>query len=256
MILIAIIVITFFHKKFSHMRKNVIVCIAFVFFFTVSVLFPKLLLSSMNITLNLNQSFGAAHFLMMGINPRNHGYYDSDDVYFSMSFPTQKARNQADMQVFFERLQDYGVTGYLNVLHDKIANTYNDGTFAWAAEGNFWMAMYPEQNNFISPFLRSFYYENGSRYAVWCTWAQFLWLATLLFALFSVLDKQQSKSLAVLQVTLCGLFAFEMLFEVRARYIYTCIPLYIVLAVIGLHNLYRFIVFHLKRPSKNTSTEV
>ena len=256
LIFIAIVIITFFHSKFSDLCKNSVVCIIFILSFFVSLLFPKFLLSTMGITLDSNQSFGSAHFLMMGVNPRTHGYYASEDIDFSSSFSNKGDRNRANLQIFLQRMKNYGFAGYLNVLHDKTAYTYNDGTFAWSVEGNFWDTIYPMENNFISPAIRSFYYTDGSNYSIWCTWAQFLWLATLLFSSFSVLSKQHSKSLSVLQLTLCGLFIFEMLFEVRARYIYTCAPLFIVLAVIGLRNIYQFIQLRLKHISNNLFIEV
>lgn len=256
LIFIAIVIITFFHSKFSDLCKNSVVCIIFILSFFVSLLFPKFLLSPMGITLDSNQSFGSAHFLMMGVNPRTHGYYASEDIDFSSSFSNKGDRNRANLQIFLQRMKNYGFAGYLNVLHDKTAYTYNDGTFAWSVEGNFWDTIYPMENNFISPAIRSFYYTDGSNYSIWCTWAQFLWLATLLFSSFSVLSKQHSKPLSVLQLTLCGLFIFEMLFEVRARYIYTCAPLFIVLAVIGLRNIYQFIQLRLKHISNNLFIEV
>ena len=256
LIFIAIVIITLIHSNFTALYKKRVSCFILILSLFVSLHFPKFLLSPMGISFNSDLSFGSAHFLMLGANPRTHGYYAEEDFNFSASFPTREERNHADLQSFLQRMKDYGLTGYLNVLHDKTTFAYNDGTFAWNVEGNFWDTIYPEKNNFISPAMRSFYYEDGSNYALWCTWAQFLWLATLLFAAFSALNKQHSKSLSVLQLTLCGLFLFEMLFEVRARYIYTCVPLFIVLAIVGLHNIYQFILLHSKHLSKNLLDEV
>lgn len=248
LIFIAIVLITFFHSHFPLHRVKLISGILLLLSLAASMAFPKLLSVSMGITVDSDKSFGPAHFLMMGINPETHGYYAGDDVVFSQSFPTKSERNHADMTVFFQRLKDYGLHGYLQVLRDKIAYNFNDGTFAWCCEGNFWDEIYPVKNNLLSPKIRSIYYEDGNFYSAWCTWAQFLWMAVLLFSAFS-LGNRRSKTLSILQLTICGLFLFEMLFEARARYIYTCVPLFIVLAIIGLQTMYHFICRLLKKSS-------
>lgn len=69
-------------------------------------------MSPMGITLDSNQSFGSAHFLMMGVNPRTHGYYASEDIDFSSSFSNKGDRNRANLQIFLQRMKNYGFAGY------------------------------------------------------------------------------------------------------------------------------------------------
>ena len=44
----------------------------------------------------------------------------------------------------------------------------------------------------------------------------------------------------VLYLSLLGLFLFEMLFEARARYLYTYVPLFIMIGTMGIYDLSNF----------------
>lgn len=64
------------------------------------------------------------------------------------------------------------------------------------------------------------------------------WLGLLFFSVFSIFDKSAYKNkVLVLQLSLFGLFLFELLFEARARYIYTYAPIYLILAMVGINSL-------------------
>ena len=58
-------------------------------------------------------------------------------------------------------------------------------------------------------------------------------------SLFSNFNHKHAKILNILWLTWIGLTVFELLFEVRARYLYTNIPLFCVLAAVGIENVRR-----------------
>lgn len=57
--------------------------------------------------------------------------------------------------------------------------------------------------------------------------------------LFSSFNHKHAKTLNILWLTWIGLTVFELLFEVRARYLYTNVPLFCVLAAVGIENIRR-----------------
>ena len=195
-----------------------------------------------HLNLDPEAKIGAAHFLMMGVNPDTYGSYSAEDVLFSASYPTKSERDSADFARYTQRMQTYGPGGYLGLLQAKTACDFNDGTFGWGIEGNFWRGVQNAKNTLVANVARSLYYDSGKHYNLWCTLAQFLWLGTLLCGAFSCLHNGRDDRLRVVQLTVSGLFLFEMLFETRARYLYTNVPLYIVLAVVGLREIYRLLI--------------
>lgn len=193
-------------------------------------------------SLNKNATYGATHFLMMGLNEKAQGAYSSEDVAYSRSFGTTQERTIANLRMAKHRLQQMGVGGLLRHLHNKLLITFGDGTFAWGQEGTFYKWIPENPNSKAAPLLKAIYYNNGRYYGYLSTMQQFVWLAILLLSLASAfLEKRlrPGKPLPVLWLTILGFVAYELLFEVRARYVYVFMPVFCVLASVGLGNILR-----------------
>ena len=121
--------------------------------------------------------------------------------------------------------------------------TFNDGTFAWGCEGTFYRHIPAAINSRMSVFLKSIYHRGGTRYNYFLTFEQIVWITVLLGAFISTFHKTEGskeKYICILWLAIIGLTLFEMLFEVRARYLYTHIPIYCILATLGIKNILEF----------------
>ncbi len=202
--------------------------------------------SSMNFYIDKNKTFNMQHFLMMGMNPDTMGVYSGEDVGFSMSFETADARDKANMDMALERIKNMGIVGVSKQLVRKTLTNYYDGTFCWGGEGSFFLNVLEEKNTPICSFARSLYYTRslyykGNYYAVWANFEQMIWLTVLLISIFSIFaDKSSDKE--VIMLAIIGLTLFELIFEARARYLYTYVPLYIVLAIYGVSFISRKVI--------------
>ncbi len=191
-----------------------------------------------------NRKLGFTHFLMMGANESTNGSFWEEDVLFSQSFSTPEERSEANLNVAKQRIQDRGI-GFLGHIQKKMLTTFNDGTFAWGQEGNFYLKIPDAINNKMSPFLRSIYYNSGVRYPYLSTLQHFVWIVILCFSFFSVFLKKDFKyksEISVLWITILGFVLYEILFEVRARYLYIFVPVFCVLAIIGIQSTFRFVL--------------
>ena len=203
--------------------------------------------------LNQNSQFGIPHFLMMGLNPDSRGIYSLTDVEFSASFADVQSRTAGNIQIAAERVSDYGFLGLLSLLGDKLMTNFNDDTFAWGAEGNFFAFLPADAAGGITGLIRSFYYPDGSHYNLWRTYAQFIWIAVLVCCFVGLLAgtthraKQKDgarRNLSsyfslVVSLALLMLIVFELVFEARARYLYSSVTLFIAMAVVGIRWLVR-----------------
>lgn len=63
-----------------------------------------------------------------------------------------------------------------------------------------------------------------------------IWLTTLLLSIFSVSDPKTSDK-NIIMLGIIGLTIFELIFEARARYLFTYVPLYIILAMYGFDHV-------------------
>ena len=117
---------------------------------------------------------------------------------------------------------------------------YSDGTFAWGMEGVFFYQLYDCPNNAAAPFMRSLFYRNGDNYMVFVTLEQFVWILVLLLCMCSSFSMVKGKrnELLLLMLSLIGLTIYLLLFEVRARYLYTYVPIFCILAASGKQQIH------------------
>lgn len=217
-----------------------------------SILFCFLLISqsihwvsgSIGLELDQERTFGLPHFLMMGLNEERNGVYLQEDVDFSNSFPTANARAFGNIKRFAKRLLEMGPIRLGKHLGRKVLAVFNDGTFAWSFEGEFYKEMPAGPNTPISHFLKSVYYNGGTWHPHFSTLAQSVWLLVLSLSFLSCFKKHpdtHAKALRILWLSIVGIFLFHLLFEARARYLYVFAPVFCLLASLGAKTLVQFV---------------
>lgn len=224
-------------KNYSFSKKLKNIFIGFMSIF-ISYSVVNVLIDNENITLNRELEISYIHFVKMGLNNITDGGYLSEDVQKSMAFGTSIERKEENIQKIKERLEEYGWIGLLRHQTKKTIVNYNDGTFAWGLEGNFYLGVHEGEGK-LKNWVISVYYESGSRYYIFKYITQGVWLVLLSFLPLNILIKREkmNNNIRVLFLSLIGLFIFESIFEARARYLYTYVPLFIVSAMLGLREL-------------------
>jgi len=228
------------HLCFATRRKAVL---GVVLMLTIMAVFSTLIgqiKADSSIEIDKERAFEFSHWMMMGVNPVSYGTYSDEDVQFSMGIATQEERRLRNLEVFVERMSDFTPLSYLNFLKTKLIILYHDGSFGWWKEGSFLVSVSDSPNWFLSPLLRNFYYATGDYYSYFLSWMQMLWMVILTlcpFAIFHNGNVRNNRTVTVIMLSVLGLTLFEMIFELRARYLYTMVPLYITLAVLGLHQI-------------------
>lgn len=235
-VLIAIAIIEMSTISSFSGRKTVLKKLVLVMLGILLAIIPvKLAFSEHDYVLREELRLGPMHFLAMGMNEKQMGIYSLDDVIFSESFETRKERDSADWELAKERIGDMGPVGLIKQFGRKLLTTFNDGSFMWAREGDFFRDIV-EKTDPVSRFIRSFYYPDGSRFKLFLTFEHAVWLSVLCCSLLAALSLRSRKS-SVIMLALLGFILYSMLFEVRARYIYIFAPLFLVLAGIGLSSI-------------------
>lgn len=200
----------------------------------------KAVLGMNKTTLDENQAMTMTHYFMMGLNEKTEGVYSQDDVIYSSSFDNKDARQKGNIEVIRQRYQEMGFSGYIIQLVKKNIANYNDGTFAWYREGNFFVEM-PEKNDLAATLLRRFYWwdQAGEKnmYQIFASIEQVVWFFILLCIVCCMAQGKKGNDVEnLIALTLIGVSLFLLLFECRARYLYIFSPLYLVLGGIGLNK--------------------
>lgn len=181
-----------------------------------------------------SKEFTPMHYAMMGLNYATGGTYDQYDVNFSAGAMSVKERNNNALKEIGNRISDMGVTGMAAHTVRKMLTNFNDGTFAWGREGEFYWNI-QEKNTGLANLLRSYYYDGGSNYEIFHTFSQAMWVVILCLILCIALpaEEKPERTTASVLAGILGIICFVMLFEARARYIYLYSPLFILAAAIG-----------------------
>lgn len=191
----------------------------------------------MGCTPDETKEFTPAHYLMMGLNYKTGGTYDQWDVNYSAAASSVEERNAIALAQIRYRVSSMGVKGLGVHFVRKLLTNFNDGTFAWGNEGEFYWNI-QEKKNSLSKVLRDYYYEEGSGYLVFQIVTQAVWILVLCLATGLILKKGGGENRTTAAVVLCilAIGCFVMLFEARARYLFLYVPLFIIAASLGLER--------------------
>lgn len=252
-VFIAIILIeTIDFAKIHELKESIINDTVAVIGVIVGLYIVKLGISTIHISIDRNMSFGIAHFFMMGMNPVDMGVWSGTDVDFSASFATYAERNAANLYQAFERIKSMQLPGLIEQFIGKTLTNYYNGTFSWGGEGIFFSEVFNVKPTLGSVFLRSLYYTGeyayiGKYYILWSNFEQMIWLTIIFLNIFSW-SAPKKKNICVIMLSILGLTLFELLFEARARYLFTYAPLYIILALYG----FQYIISRLELMKKSS----
>lgn len=218
----------------------------------------SLAVGSLGITWNKNARFGMTHFAMMGLNKETDGVFSQQDVNASIAEPNVDARKQMNLRVIRERLAAYGPAGLLRHEGKKTLVSFNDGTFAWTAEGHFFLmphhGSFGEKTNFFRSYIYpKGYYKGPNFYTVFCTVEQTLWLVCLAGIPLCLLARRAGQpagrhaaqgsdagartSWVIMIFTIGAMALFLMVFEARSRYLYLYSGYFVLVGVHGLQLL-------------------
>ncbi|MCR4590315.1 MAG: hypothetical protein K5668_05800 [Lachnospiraceae bacterium] len=224
------------------------------FFIISNVIFP-----SLKLELDKSKSFSFSHYLMMGLNPETDGVYSNEDTEFTNSIKDPSERRSENLRVAAERFNAYGIRGLAGHLKRKQLINFGDGSFSWGIDGNFFagpvLGDMPEvqADSALRPFILSFLETGGSHNDLFKSILQVFWLTVLFFGAAAeiIMIRKMGTGLfegnpafftmTTVLLSLTGLIFFELLFEAKARYLFTFLPVFLTAGVYGACSLYRLL---------------
>lgn len=184
------------------------------------------------------KQFTPIHYFMMGMNVESGGGYNQWDVNFSASAPDVSSRNSEDFKVAVNRIKDMGPKRFIAFMCQKALTNYNDGSFAWGNEGEFYWYL-QDRNSVFARLLRAWYYEDGFLYKWFIAFTQGIWFVCLCAMTLSLVAVKHTTDYRYTTVRLCvlAISLFLLVFEARARYLFLYSPLIYTAEAIGIQTL-------------------
>lgn len=222
--------------------KEVCILTASILFFSgINYITPIWIQHTFFFKLNPELRLSYPHYMMMGLNRESSGSFSGEDYLFSVSIPTLKEREQANWEMIQYRLNSFTREELSQFFINKLLWNFNDGTFAWAYEGNFFEVQF-NHDSFINDLYLETFHPDGDYYQLYRTVAQSIWLWILLGIPFLFWSRESAAGKkALLLISVSGLLVFLLIFEARARYLYLYSPVFLILSLCGYEGIYKSI---------------
>ena len=176
------------------------------------------------------------HWVMMGLNGLG-GYNDDDYQLITLQYPDKQARQRANIAEISRRVEEKGFDGMVDHLKNKLSFIYSEGTFG---------ACYKLDRAVVRPNgLHEYIIYLGSRFSLLGNYSLALFMMMLVLIAFAVFMgiKNKDTSAVMPAMSLIGVTIFLLIWEARSRYILNFLPLFILMAVFGIKQLF----YHNKR---------
>lgn len=230
-VLMAFIVMMIFSHKTNKIYKITLSMTLFI----ATVFTINLITDNMGYQLNKEKAFPMIHWLAMGHNESREGSYYPDDVAESLNITDKQERSVYKLKVLKERVINLGFPGIFWFYIRKNMATYNDGAFRQFIYG----IAFPDDEiptaSKIKKEVRSIFSVYGENYELYVKLLHSVWLILFLLATLSIFVVPKNTFNMVLYNVLTLLFVYQTLFEAGARYLYSYVPVYIMLAILGVH---------------------
>lgn len=183
-----------------------------------------------------DEAFPVAHYLMLGQNDRTYGSFAGEDWTFITSYDTKEEKVKYSLEGAKERFTARGIKGNIRFFSIKNMVNYDNATFSWAYEGEFFKDISSGTTG-LCKVLKSIYYPDGEHYKTYATICQGIWLIIILGCIGILWDKNKRQML-VPCMAIIGLTIFLLIFESRGRYLFLYTPVYVTIGCLGMKNIY------------------
>lgn len=166
------------------------------------------------------------HWIMMGLQGK--GTYSEEDLQYTMQFKSYEEKKVADRQKIVERLQNYNVLTFIEHLNEKIKFTWTDGTYYslpkirnGVIKENIWNQMILKDEKSIYKYI-----------------PQSMHIGMLILIFINICNtikkKDYDKEKMILILATLGILVFLLIWENRSRYLFTMVPILMILQLDGI----------------------
>lgn len=231
---IAVFIDSLIRKKALHTLPSMLTAMAIFFVITISFndyRFDSLL----NKEISDQKRVPYTHWIMMGLT--GNGSYNGEDYQYTYSFPSQEDRIDANLARIKNRLNEFGVWGYIDFIYRKQHLNFGSGIYA--------VNEMIDDNPIRRNALHEFNLDGGKYFDIFKSIAQgyhIFIFAIIILSTFVDAASKNPNSIKIFagRLAIMGIFIFLMLWEASSRYIINFIPVFIVCAAFGFNDTYRF----------------
>ena len=178
-----------------------------------------------------NYTIPYTHWVMMGLNGLG-GYCDDDYQLITLKQPDKETRQQVNIEEIVNRVVEKGPIGMMYHIANKLGYIYSDGTFTACYSLDKAAVSGCELHNYVIYLGDKFYYLGYGSLGLLLSM-----LVLIAFGLIASVYKKDNTALMP-AISLVGLTIFLLLWEAQPRYILNFLPIFILMTVLGIKQLF------------------
>lgn len=228
-VMIAIFIDIFIHYKLK--LSAISITIILTSFILTKLLFNFFIENSniFNFSMYSKSDVTFKHWVMMGMGKNSNGWvggFNDDDYNFTFNkYLSRDERDKANEEEIKNRLNNYGLVGYLKFLLEKATWTWGDGTYS---------TLDLIGNQYKSDSIDELFVRGGKYYNYFVYISQAIHI-TILFLIilstFYISEDINFRYFSIMRISIFGLFLFLLIWETIPRYLFNFIPIFTMVSV-------------------------
>lgn len=171
-----------------------------------------------NNNIDKDKEFPLTHWIMMGLNPENDGYYNQDDYDLSFRAQNKEERTKLNIEVIKSRLSSTTPLQMLKLFNTKINTIWAKGDYSYQK----YLALVDNYNY-------SYHYLLEDKNIILNYALQIIKLSILVLSIFALIALYKTKKISIIAIALFGASLFYLIWEVCPRYGLSFLPWLIIL---------------------------
>ena len=211
--------------KKREIKRDIFVIILLTAFSVVFSFSTKILVK--NYVENVSNNFPVTHWIMMGLH-ENGSFLQEDEIYTN-SFKTKEEKIEANKKEIVRTLQEYGLTGIIEHIGEKLRVTWTDGTFGYNSR--------MVEDKKFSKLYKYVVYEKSDFIVLYCQIFHLFLLSAAVVGIINQLKHSSNNSMFVIYLSLLGAIVFYILWEGKNAYSLPFLPLLFMMAFQGIDSI-------------------
>ncbi len=222
-ILIAYILYIVFSKKMNHIVKKIILLMIGLIITFVSI---NILENNFFNNIDKEKEFPMTHWIMMGVNPEHHAYYNHDDYKLSQSVNTKKERQALNIKIIKKRITSASLLEKIKLFLTKQVTIWGKGDYS-----------YQKYLELVHDYNKSYNYLIEDKNVVINYLLQISKIIILFMCIKSLIKLKKEKEMSIITIALFGGVLFYSIWEVCPRYGLSFLPWLIMLSSVSFENI-------------------
>ncbi len=227
-LLIGIIIGLILYKKLN--KETILRGTSIISGFLLGIIIYTVVAIPFNIPNNTDYELPPYHFLVLGLNEKYSGKFNSEDYNHINEFKTYEEKKDEDLRIIEQRLSDLGLMGYLSLLKDKLEVNWSNGDYD-----------YISKLTNVQDINKLYEYVAGNKKIFLLYYLQICKATLLLVVTIGVakelFKRDKNKIYNTIYISLFGAFLFYLMWEVLSRYSLSFFPWMMLIFPIGLNYI-------------------